>query len=197
MKQPFRLSMFLGFMGLICVTQANAWTKASDKAIAQQVGQVLNTQITFALAEKSDFYNNECMSIVANGKVIGYMGKIKNSLLKAYDLQNKQIYCLSMNVDELIKNYKPVNFKVKPFGVYQRISKDVNIVLNGAASVQVNQKVEEIKKVKDVVDAQIISIFNKDNNIVYTVRYYLDDKKQFNSVEIDNIAKEIEKLSSL
>jgi len=167
------------------------------KGIINQIANVLNVQITFAIATLPDFYNNECLSIVANGKVIGYMGKIRNSLLKQYDLENRQIYCLTMNVEELIKNYKAPEFQVKPFGIYQRISKDINIVLNDTTAAQVNQKVEQIKQVPNVVDAQIISIFNKEDKIIYTVRYYLDDNKQFNSTDIENIAKEIEKLSSL
>ena len=56
----------------------------------------------------------------------------------------------------------------------------------------INDKIEKIKKLPDIVDAKIINTFEKEESIVYTIRYYLVDTKQFKTNDIDLIAKEIE-----
>ena len=76
--------------------------------------------------------------------------------------------------------------------MFQRLSKDININLSQETINQLNNKLNAIKQIKDIVDANVINIFNKDNVTVYTVRYYLTDTKQFNSNDLENIAKQVE-----
>lgn len=167
------------------------------KSVVNQIAKLLNTKVSYKVMEISQFYNNESMAIVYKDEIIGYIGKIKSSALKDYDLNNKQIYALTLNIDKLLADYKKNKFNVKSFGVFQRIWKDVNIILDKSNVHLVNQKIEEIKKIKDIADAKIINIFNKGTQTVYTVRYYLVDTRQFTANDLDLITKKIESLSSL
>lgn len=167
------------------------------KSVLRQLGQILNTTFTFKSNEIKEFYQNETLAIINGKQIIGYMGKVKSSALKDYDLNNKPIYALSMNIDKLITDYSKSKFNVRSFGVFQRISKDVNIILDQANVHLVNQKIEQIKNIKDVADAKIINIFNKENKTIYTVRYYLVDTRQFTTNDLEVISKQIENLSSL
>ncbi|MCQ3907887.1 MAG: hypothetical protein MJ219_04165 [Mycoplasmoidaceae bacterium] len=167
------------------------------KAIVNQIANIFNAKITYKVESVDGFYSNETLGIIYKDQIIGYMGKIKSSALKHYDLQNKQIYTLSMNIDKLLNDYKPVEFKVKSFGVFQRISKDINIILDKANVHLVNKKIEQIKTITDIADAKIINIFVKDNKTVYTIRYYLVDTRQFTTNDLDLISKQIEKLGTL
>lgn len=162
------------------------------KALVNEIGKLFNADIKFETTELNQFYNNECIKISAYGKVIGYLGKIRKSQLKPYDLDNENIYCLTINIESLFANYKHKQFNVKSFGAFQRLSKDVNIVLNKSDASLINDKIEKIKKLPDIVDAKIINTFEKEESIVYTIRYYLVDTKQFKTNDIDLIAKEIE-----
>lgn len=167
------------------------------KAIAQQIAQVLNATVTFKPVDIEPLYSNEGVEIIYNDQIIGYIGKIKASVLKDYDLENKQIYVLSIEIDKMLADYKKLNFKVKPFGIFQRVSKDVNIILDKANTHLVNQKIEQIKHIKDVADAKIINIYHKENKTIYTVRYYLVDTRKFTSNDLEIITKQIENLGSL
>lgn len=167
------------------------------KAIVEQIAQLLNTKVEFKIEAIKEFYNNESISIIFDNKIVGYIGKIKSGALKDYDLNNKQIYALSMNLSPLLDKYEKARFSVKEFGVFQRLSKDINIILDNENVHLINKKVDEIKKNKDVADAKIINIFNKDNKTVYTVRYYLVDTRQFTANDLEIITKQIESLSSL
>ncbi|MCQ2957140.1 MAG: hypothetical protein MJ233_04950 [Mycoplasmoidaceae bacterium] len=167
------------------------------KAIVNEIAKSLNAKISFTSIEVSDFYANESLAITYKNSVIGYMGKIKSSSLKDYDLSNKQIYALTMNIDKMIDDYAKPKFVVKPFGIFQRLSKDINIILDQANIHLVNDKIQQIKNIKDIADAKIINIFNKDNKTIYTVRYYLVDTRQFTANDLEMISKQIENLSSL
>jgi len=164
------------------------------KGLCNSLAKCLNTQFTYRPVSSEYFYANECVEIIWNDKVIGYIGKIKNSLLKDYDLFSKSIYCMSFNIDELIASYKKPRLIVKPIGQFQQLSKDINVVLDIRNVNSIGSKVAKIESHKDVDNAKIVNIFQKDNNVIYTVRYYLIDTKQFTTDEIAIISKEIEKL---
>lgn len=167
------------------------------KSIANQIAKVLNATLAYKPVSIEPLYSNEGVEIIYNNTVIGYIGKIKAKDLKDYDLGNKQIYVLTLEIDKMLANYTKPNFKVKSFGVFQRISKDINIILDKANVYLVNQKIEQIKNIKDIADAKIINIFNKDNKTIYTVRYYLVDTKQFTTTDLEIITKQIENLGTL
>lgn len=167
------------------------------KSIANQIASTLNAEISFKTVKIEPLYDNEAIAIIYKNQIIGYIGKIKTSALKDYDLANKQIYVLSLEIDRMLNDYKKPNFKVKSFGIFQRISKDVNIILDYANAHLVHEKIDQIKQIKDIADAKIINIYNKDNKTVYTVRYYLVDTRQFTSNDLEIITKQIENLGSL
>lgn len=167
------------------------------KSIVNQIAHILNAKVSYKPVEIEPLYNNEGVEIIYDNNVIGYIGKIKSKDLKDYDLENKQIYVLSIEIDRMLANYVKPQFKVKSFGVFQRISKDINIILDKANVYLVNQKIEQIKNIKDIADAKIINIFNKGNQTVYTVRYYLVDTKQFTTTDLEIITKQIENLGTL
>ncbi|XQP55994.1 MAG: phenylalanine--tRNA ligase subunit beta [Mycoplasmoidaceae bacterium] len=167
------------------------------KSVINQIGKLLHVDFTYQPATVEQFYNNEAMAIVCKDQIVGYMGKIKISHLKDYDLANKQVYALSMNIDKLVENYKTEKFNVKSFGIFQRLSKDINIILDHSNVQLVNKKIEQIKHIPYVTDVKIINIFNKDNKTIYTVRYYLSDTRQFTANDLESITKQIEKLGTL
>lgn len=167
------------------------------KSIVNQIAHVLNAKVSFKPVEIEPLYNNEAVQVVYNNNVIGYIGKIKANALKDYDLSNKQIYVLTLEIDKMLANYHKPKFTVKQFGVFQRLSKDVNIILDKANIHLVNQKIEQIKNINNIADAKIISIFNKNDKTVYTIRYYLVDTRQFTTNDLENITKQIENLGSL
>lgn len=162
------------------------------KNVLKNIGDILNVKFEFALGHKIDFYDNECLSIIANNKVIGYMGKIKNSCLHDYDLDKRNIYCLSININELIDNFKKITFKINSFGPYQRLYKDIDIALENSNCELISYRLNSIKKISGIVECEIISIYQKNNMTIFTVRYYLDDSKQYSSADLDLIAKEID-----
>lgn len=167
------------------------------KSLINQIAQLLNAKLSFKVEQVQQFYNNESLAIIYKDQIIGYIGKIKSSALKDYDLQNKSIYALSINIEKLINDYSPKQFKVKSFGIFQRISKDINIILDRANVHLVDKKIEQIKNIPDVVDAKIINIFEKENKTIYTIRYYLSDERQFTTHDLELITKQIEKLGTL
>lgn len=164
------------------------------KGILDEISRLFNVNLSFNSIDIHEFYNNETLTISFKNKVIGYVGKIKKSQLKSYDLSNKDIYCLTINIDSLLKHYEPSQFKVKSFGSFQTVSKDVNIVLPKNGINNIKEKLNAIKKIPDISNAEIINIFEKDNNVIYTVRYWLVDTKQFKSNDIDLIAREIDNI---
>lgn len=162
------------------------------KSVLNNIGNILNIQFEYATGHKKDFYDNECLSIIANAKVVGYMGKIKNTCLHDYDLDNKNIYCMTIGISELIANFKRNDIKITLFGPYQRMYKDVDIALDNANCELISYRLNSIKKIKGIVNCDIISIYQKNNITIFTTRYYLDDSKQHTSADLEQISREID-----
>ena len=89
------------------------------KAIVQQISKICNKKLSFANIKKDEFYDNESIAIIYNKIIVGYIGKIKNYFLKKYDIENKQVYCLSININELILKYENHILKIKPISGFQ------------------------------------------------------------------------------
>lgn len=179
------------------ITKSTIFTNANYlKALVKEIAKILNVEVEFKIQQVEQFYDNESIGLFFNEKLIGYIGKIKKSQLKPYDLNNKDIYCLSINLDELLVAYKPLVKKVKGFGEYQRLSKDINIILDKQNAYMINQKINDIKSIEDIQDAKLINVFEKDNQIVYTVRYYLVDSKQFTTEDLEAVSKQVENLNN-
>ena len=68
----------------------------------------------------------------------------------------------------IIASYQPKEYKVKSFGIFQRISKDVNIILDKANVHLVNKKIEQIKNIKDENGSLINNIIKNRNYTFYS-----------------------------
>ncbi|MCQ2747942.1 MAG: hypothetical protein MJ223_01570 [Mycoplasmoidaceae bacterium] len=167
------------------------------KSLLKQLSTILNTQFSFKQAKLNCFYENETIAIGSNNEIIGFVGKIRSSVLKDYDLNNKQIYALTINIEKLLSMYQSPVIKIKEFGVFQTISRDINIILDESNAHLVSKKLEQIKQITNIADAKVVNIFKKDNKLIYTVRYYLTDKRNFTAKDIESITKQIENLSGL
>lgn len=167
------------------------------KSVVNQIAALLNTKVSYKVVKVEPLYNNESIQIICNNNVVGFIGKIKSKDLKDYDLSNRQIYMLTLDIDKMFLNHVKTQFKVKQFGVFQRISKDVNIILDKANANLVNQKIGQIKNITNIEDAKIINVFNKGNQTVYTIRYFLVDTRKFTASDLEIVSKEISKLGTL
>jgi phenylalanyl-tRNA synthetase beta subunit len=65
--------------------------------LVNEVASLFNATLTYKRATSPYFYDNECVSVNYKNKVVGYIGAIKNSLLKECGIQNEKIYACALN----------------------------------------------------------------------------------------------------
>jgi phenylalanyl-tRNA synthetase beta chain len=66
------------------------------KGIINQIVSIFNAKVSYKVESNQYFYDNECISIIYENKIIGYIGLIKKSLLKNYNI-NEKIYAATIN----------------------------------------------------------------------------------------------------
>ena len=166
------------------------------KALIIEIGLIFNANLFFVQKTNFFFYENETLEIIYNNKTIGYIGKIKKNLLQDYDLQDKQIYALTININDFINEKKQQEeFKFKPLGSYQQINKDINFSTKKNKNITIDYFLKKISLFAEIDKCIIASVYHgKNDDIVYTVKYFLKDNKQYTTNDLENIYKKISSL---
>ena len=166
------------------------------KALIVEIGLIFNTNLIFKQKLNPFFYENETLEIIYNNKTIGYIGKIRRDLLQNYDLQDKQIYALTINISGFINDIKQQKeFKFKPLGMYQQINKDINFSVKKNKNTTISCFLEKISLFPEIDKYEITSVYyDKSGDIIYTIKYFLKDNRQYKTNDLENIYKKISSL---
>jgi phenylalanyl-tRNA synthetase beta chain len=155
------------------------------KGVINQYVSVFNNKVTYEVVTDSPYcYEKECISINLNGEVIGYIGRIKDSLLKNYDIVKNPIYIATINLNKLIKEYKPNSFIAKPLVISPLMSlyKDLTFVNEGNKFM--GETIKKALQVENVIGHEFIDKYEKDNSITYTFRFFFNNKNNLSNDEI-------------
>lgn len=163
------------------------------KALIVEIGLIFNVGLSFTQKSNPFFYENETLEIIHNSKVIGYIGKIRKNLLQDYDLHDEQIYTLTINISYFINIGKQQkNFKFKQLGTYQQINKDINFSTKKNKNITIDAFLEKISLFDEIDNYKITSVYHdKNDDIVYTIKYFLKDDRQYTTSDLENIYQKI------
>ncbi len=141
----------------------------------------------------NEIYDNQCLEINLSNKTIGYIGRIKNSLLiNDYKIENN-CFCCVIDINHLIENNKLTINDISPF---QAINRDINIQVNKQNN-NINHLIQQIKSIKNVVDCNLKDFFIKEGSYIYTLSISIcDQTKTLTNDEINEIMDKINKLIS-
>jgi phenylalanyl-tRNA synthetase beta subunit len=108
------------------------------RALADQIANIFNTSFTYLNTTQDNeyFYKTEMLAIHSQGQLVGYVGLLKSSQLREYDLSNHSVYCLSINFESLLKTYKHQEFKIKHINNLMPIFKDISFTINDKESIR-------------------------------------------------------------
>lgn len=161
------------------------------KAILKQIEIIFNISLQLEKIKSEYLYDSDSLAIKCEDRIIGYVGAIKQNLLKTYKL-NEQIYLLTLNFEELIHNYKSTSIKVKPILDVPHSIKDITFAATKDTKlVSINN---ELNKLEFVSKYQYIKAYHmQDDKIAYSIRFYLINKngKSLTKEEIEQYIKQI------
>lgn len=166
------------------------------KALIIEIGAIFNINLLFIQKPNLFFYENETLEIVHNDKTIGYIGKIRKNLLQDYDLHDQQIYTLTVNISYFINTKKQQkNFKFKPLGIYQQINKDINFSTKKNKNITIDAFLKKILSFEEIEKYKITSVYHSNSDdVIYTIRYFLKDDRQYTTNDLESIYKKISNL---
>ncbi|MBQ7749319.1 hypothetical protein IJR75_01825 [bacterium] len=166
------------------------------KAIIIEIGMIFNIVLSFVQKPNLFFYDNEAIEITYDKKIIGFIGKIKKNFLHDYDLDDQQIYVLTININDFINtNKQQKEFKFKPLGIYQQINKDINFSTKKNKDITIDIFLQKMLLLNEIDKYEITSVYHdKNDDIVYTIRYFLKDDRQYTTNDLENIYKKISSL---
>jgi phenylalanyl-tRNA synthetase beta chain len=165
----------------------------SLKGIANCIANLFNAKFEYFITSESDtFYNNELLAIQCNGKLIGYIGLIKSSKLKNYDLQSESIYCLTINLETLLNLYVAPTIHFSSVSNLMPIYKDISFIIHPLE--KINNLLTALSTLDFVESYEFIDRYTiDDEQISYTLRFRFNNIKDLSSHIIDKYRTEIEK----
>jgi phenylalanyl-tRNA synthetase beta chain len=163
------------------------------KSMANAIANLFNTKFEyFITSELEPFYSNELIAIQCNGKLIGYIGLIKPSKLKNYDLQNEIIYCLTINLEMLLDMYVPPIVRFSLVNNLMPIYKDISLIIHPLE--KISNLLKAIDNLNFVQSYEFIDRYKiDDEQISYTLRFRFNNVRGLDNRTIDKYLTEIEK----
>ena len=167
---------------------------SSLKSIINSLAKIFNIEFSyFPTKESNIYYQQETLSIYCSGQLVGYVGRIRNSCLKSYSLDNKPIYFITINLNLLFKLYKPQDIHVQYASKLPTVYKDISYV--STLNIDTMQVLESLQKLPFISSYEYIDLFKIDENkYSYTLRVYFKNDKVYSSEEIDQMMKELQHL---
>ncbi|GMO13513.1 MAG: phenylalanine--tRNA ligase subunit beta [Mycoplasmoidaceae bacterium] len=156
------------------------------KNIVDKLTAIFNAKVSYKPAVNKFFYDNDCVEILFDKKVIGYIGAIKKALLSDYSIK-ENIYAATLNWDSLYSAYKSTPFKVTPISNLMPIVKDLTFI----SSTYMNNAIDEISQLEYVLNIEFIGKFTKDDVVSYTIRFTLANREKITNIEIDQYMSKI------
>ncbi len=180
---------------IICLDKINKsniiYNVDSLKSIINSIANAFNTKFDYFASKSSDFfYSDEMLSIYCCGQLIGFVGRLRQSKLHSYDLNDKPIYAFTLNLNLLFDLYKPASHRVQYTNKLIPVYKDVSyITVINANTLSI---IEELKDLPFISSFEFIDVYPiNDEKCSYTIRLYFNNDKKLTSNEIDECMKQV------
>jgi phenylalanyl-tRNA synthetase beta chain len=188
-------------------------------------GKIISSQI-HSLEEKNDFYwvkgllenifsilevkdieysineiinnldNNQSLSIILNGKKIGFLGKVSQKFLDKNEISNHECFVSEISLEEILENsYELKNKKYVSISYLPIIKKDISFIID--KSINLNE-INELIKTKGgdfLIDNQLFDTYEKNISLgKHSVSFRLTfqgKEKNLKNTEIEDILNTI------
>jgi phenylalanyl-tRNA synthetase beta subunit len=118
------------------------------------------------------------------------MGALKSSNLKEYDLNNKLIYCLSINLDMLIGLYQRPKIQFQSINKLMPIVKDISFFIS--PNINIFHAIKVIEELSFIQHYEFIDHYIKDDNYIsYTIRFTFINTQNLQTKEIDQYINKV------
>ena len=162
------------------------------KAIAVQIAQHLGIKLDIEIINDCPYlYANDALKISYKGKTVGYIGCIRQKMLKPYKI-NEELYVLTLNLEDLLKDKNLVQWKVKDLDQNIPVYKD--ITFNATKNTNIFAILNSLDNLLVIKDYSFIKAYKlSENEIAYTIRFTVANNNYQNLTkqEIDETIKAV------
>ena len=162
------------------------------KAIAVQIAQHLGIKLDIEIINDCPYlYANDALKISYKGKTVGYIGCIRQKMLKPYKI-NEELYVLTLNLEDLLKDKNLVQWKVKDLDQNIPVYKD--ITFNATKNTNIFAILKSLDNLLVIKDYSFIKAYKlSENEIAYTIRFIVANNNYQNLTkqEIDETIKAV------
>jgi phenylalanyl-tRNA synthetase beta subunit len=164
------------------------------KSLANSVASIFNSKFDyFVTKDIGFFYANEVLAIHCNGKLIGYMGNMKASKLKEFDLHTRNIYCLTLNLNILFDLYHPNTYRFHSVSNLMPIFKDISFFIQDSS--KITNALDGLNALSFIHQYEFIDRYIDENGrISYTIRFRFENATGLDTKAIDGYIKGIEQV---
>lgn len=145
-----------------------------------------------------DIFSGKCLEIsVVKGSVLCRIGKVKNSILKAFDI-DIDVYYAEMNWDNVFKIADKQKIEAKDLSKYPLVKRDLSLLLDSSVTFDEIVKISRRSEKKLLLDVALFDVYEGKNlpegKKSYAVSFFLqDESKTMSDKQIDAIMQKIQR----
>lgn len=162
------------------------------KGIVNLIAASFYTLFKYKKAKNKYLYDNDCLEIYHQNKLIGLIGCIKDNLLKPYKI-SQPLYLLSINLNSLIDKFNPNVYKVKKLEKLSPVIKD--LTFNATSQTNIESIIDNLNKLSYLNSWSFTKAYHlNDNEIAYTIHLSLSNNDKV--LTKDDIKKYLDEIVS-
>lgn len=157
------------------------------------LSELFNAQdLTFSIDQTQKiFYNDEALKIIYHGQTIGYLGAIRDHLLKPFDL-TEPVYCLTLNLNRLIADYRTNDVVYQPISSLPQVIKD--ITFDYKVGQHLGETIAKIQALPYIQNVTVVNHYVNSERNTYTIRVTFNNTQQLKKEQINNYILDLTKM---
>ena len=169
------------------------------KGVVEGMLESFGLKSSFERTRESFLNDNDSADIFIEDRKIGWLGEIKEEVLKSYEIEQK-VYCAELRFDIISKTGRIESKKYKPIPRYPQVVRDFSFFID--ESIPVSMVIDKIEKASPLITSVgVFDMFKKDARSIslrVTFQSYEDTltDEEVNSLQ-EAIIKEITNINGI
>lgn len=147
-------------------------------------------RLDFKLSSSSEPFLSDLSScdVESDGKVVGFLGELKDEVLKSYEIEQK-VYVCELDLEDLLER-APLQFKVQPISKYPYATRDFSFYVGDEISV--GTLIDRIKSISSLISSvQLFDVYRRERRSVTFRVFFQSHERTLTQEEINSLHERI------
>lgn len=158
------------------------------KGVLEGLFSILRLDFQLSFSFEPFLKDASASEITSNGKILGFLGELKDEVLKSYEIEQR-VYVCEIDLDGIFERAS-LDFKVRPISKYPYATRDFSFYVDD--QIPVGTLIDRIKSISPLVSSvQLFDVYRKEKRSVTFRVFFQSNERTLTQEEINSLQERI------